>query len=393
MSHGVELAAECATFEAETLRAVKTVIEEEAIDCDFVLTRAVDALMTDAIHERMKAGADLLRKAGLDVMKDVFYEGDAAKAQQLSDVKGAKACMSYSAGHLWPYKLILALLQKAVDAGVNLQTNTPVVGVSDGVDAQGYYEIVTKERGSIRAKKVVYATNAYTSSILPEFEDKIVPVKGICSHIVVPDDRKPAPMLPHSYIMRWSPSEYEYMIPRTDGSIIVGGARSKYYSALDSWYNNVEDDKLITVGNAHRHFDGYMQKNFRGWENSGAYTKSVWTGSEYSFPLWMCGFLRKKGRLLTTWYRQVMGYSTDSCPWIGALPSRPDQYVVAGFTGHGMPQVFLSAKGIAQMAVSGVSFKETGIPRIYQVTPERLASKKNSIIEGWAAHTSAQSKL
>lgn len=246
-----------------------------------MLTRAVDVLMTDGIHDRMKAGADALRKAGVDVMKDVFYEGDAAKAQQLSDVKGAKAVMSYSAGHLWPYKLITALLQKAVDAGANLQTHTPVTGVSGAADDEGCYVLTTKERGSLKASKIIYATNAYTSSILPEFEDKIVPVRGICSRIVVPEDRRPAPLLPHSYIMRWSPTEYEYMIPRLDGSIIVGGARTRYYQDLGCWYDNVEDDKLITTGNAHRHFDGYMQKNFKGWENSGAYTEKVWTGGEF----------------------------------------------------------------------------------------------------------------
>ncbi|PSR82413.1 FAD dependent oxidoreductase [Coniella lustricola] len=367
LSHGVELAAECARFEAATLRAVKAVIDAERIDCDFVLTRAVDALMGDAIHARIAAGAGLLRDAGVDVMQDVHYEPDAARAEQLSGVKGAKACLTYSAGHLWPYKLILALLQKAVDAGANLQTHTPVVGVAATADAEGYYAVTTRDRGVVRARQVVYATNAYTAAVLPELAGRIVPVRGICSRIVVPHDRKPAPVLPHSYIVRWSPSEYEYMIPRTDGSIIVGGARSKYYADLDSWYDNVDDDKLITAGDAHRHFDGYMQNNFRGWEHSGAYTESVWTG--------------------------IMGYSADSCPFIGPLPSRPNQYVVAGFTGHGMPQIFLSAKGIAQMAVTGASFHETGIPRIYQVTEERLASKQNTIIEGWASHESAKSKL
>lgn len=297
VTHGASVAAECAAFEAATLSAVKAVVEEEKIDCDFVLTRAVDALMTDAIHDRMKAGADLLRAAGVDVMKDVFYEGDAAKAQQLSDVKGAKAAMSYSAGHVWPYKLILGLLQRAVDAGVNLQTGTPVVGVSEAADGEGFYTLTTKERGSVRARKIVYATNAYTSSILPEFEGRIVPVKGICSRIVVPENRKPAPLLPHSYIMRWSPTEYEYLIPRLDGSIIVGGARTKYYQDLGCWYDNVEDDKLITTGNAHRHFDGYMQKYFRGWENSGAYTDKVWTGSE--FTLIFTSPRHKKFALLT----------------------------------------------------------------------------------------------
>lgn len=394
LTHGVEVAAECAAFEAETLKAVKTVVEEEEIDCDFVLTRAVDALMTDAIHDRMRAGFDLLRKAGVDVMKDVFYEGNPAKAQQLSNVKGAKACMSYSAGHVWPYKLVLALLQKAVDAGVNLQTHTPVTGVSDTADAQGYYTISTQERGSLKARKIVYATNGYTSSILPEFESKIVPVRGICTHIVVPEDKKPAPMLPHSYMIRWSATEYEYLIPRLDGSIVVGGARTKYYQDLDSWYNCVEDDKLITNGNAHHYFDGYMQQHFQGWEQSGAYTNKVWTGSEFFpfFSLFGCRSREikikndKEKATNNVLSPPVMGYSTDNSPFVGALPGRANQFVVAGFTGHGMPQVFLSAKGVAAMVVEGTDFKSTGIPRIFQVTKERLASDKNSILETWAAH-------
>lgn len=283
VSHGVELAAECAAFEAATLAAVKRVVEDEHIDCDFVLTRAVDALMGDAIHEQMRAGYDLLRKAGVSaVVDDVFYEGRAAEAEQLSGVKGVKGLVSYSAGHLWPYKLVMALLEKAVAAGVNLQTNTPVVGVSGGVDAEGYYTLTTRDRGTVRAKQIVHATNGYTSALLPEFREKIIPVRGICSQIDVPEDRKPAPVLNNSYMIRWSASEVEYMIPRTDGSIIIGGARASFYHDLGSWYGNVEDDKLIETGGAPRYFDGYMQKNFRGWEDSGAYTKNVWTGGKWT---------------------------------------------------------------------------------------------------------------
>ncbi|POS69571.1 FAD dependent oxidoreductase [Diaporthe helianthi] len=364
ISHGFEEAAECASFEAATLSAVKTVIEEEQIDCDFVLTRAVDVLMTDAINDRMKAGFDLLRKGGLSVMNDVSYQGGPG-AEQLSGVKGAKGCVSYSAGHLWPYKLIIALLQKAVDAGVNLQTYTPVTGVSRDTDTEGYYTLTTKERGTVRAKKVVYATNGYTSSIVPELENKIVPVKGICSHIV--PKKQPAPHLPNSYIIRWSPTEYEYLIPRLDGSIIVGGARESYYKDLDSWYNTVEDDKLITTGGAHHYFDDYMQKNFKGWEDSGAYTHKVWTG--------------------------IMGYSSDGWPFVGPLPGRPKQLVIAGFTGHGMPQIFLAAKAVAHMALDDVNFKSTGVPRLYELTQERLDSKKNVILESWAASKPPEPKL
>lgn len=192
-------------------------------------------------------------------------------------MKGVKACFSYTAAHMWPYKLILALLSKAVDAGVNLQTHTPVTAAAVTPDEEGYLALTTP-RGVIRAKKIVYATNGYTSSMLPEFAGKIVPVRGICSHIK--PGKADAPLLRNSYLIRWSDTEYEYLVPRLDGSIIVGGARSVYYHDLQSWYDNVNDDKLIEL--AKTHFDGYMQRVFHGWEDSGAYTSKVWTGSEWT---------------------------------------------------------------------------------------------------------------
>ncbi|KAF6803035.1 FAD dependent oxidoreductase [Colletotrichum musicola] len=352
-SHGLEAAKECAEFEAKNLLEVKSTIEAEGIDCDFVFTRAVDALMSDAICERMKSGVDLLRKNGVSVMKDVYF-AKGAEAEQLSGVKGAKACLSYTAGHLFPYQLVLQLLSKALDAGVNLQTHTPVTGVTKTPDSDGFFTLTT-QRGAIRAKKIIYATNAYTSTVLPEFADKIVPVRGICSHIK--PRKTPAPLLPTSYIIRWSESEYEYLIPRLDGSIVVGGARSRYYHDLPAWYDNVEDNALISA--AENHFDGYMQRVFRGWEDSGAYTSKVWTG--------------------------IMGYSADGLPHVGVVPGRQNQFIIAGFTGHGMPQIFLSAKGIASLVMEQLGYETTGIPKCYQATQERLNSSRNSILESWKA--------
>ncbi|KAJ0165608.1 hypothetical protein CTA2_10622 [Colletotrichum tanaceti] len=353
-TRGIEAAAECAEFEARNLPAVKGVIESEGIDCDFVLTRAVDALMSDAICHRMRSGVEMLRKKGVSVMKDVYF-AEGAEAEQLSGVKGVKGCLTYTAGHLFPYKLVLSLLSKAVGAGVNLQTHTPVEAVTRTPDEDGYLTLTTP-RGQVRAAKIVYATNGYTSSLLPEFVDKIVPVRGICSHIA-PGGKRPAPRLPNSYIVRWSDTEYEYLIPKLDGGVVVGGARSAYYHDLPAWYNNVDDDRLIEAAEAH--FDGYMQRVFHGWEDSGAYTSKVWTG--------------------------IMGYSSDGLPHIGAVPGRQNQFIIAGFNGHGMPQIFLSAKGVASMIVEQQSYRNTGIPKIYEATQARLDSSKNTVLEGWKA--------
>jgi hypothetical protein len=78
-----------------------------------------------------------------------------------------------------------------------------------------------------------------------------------------------------------------------------------------------------------------------------------------------------------------MGYSSDLMPFIGAVPGKKQQFIVAGFTGHGMPQIFLAAKGVASMIIDNVDFQSTGIPAVYQVTRYRLDSKQNSVIESW----------
>jgi hypothetical protein len=65
--------------------------------------------------------------------------------------------------------------------------------------------------------------------------------------------------------MRLAPGEYDYLIPRADGSIVVGGGRSDYFRQLNEWYDNADDSKLIEP--AKDYFDGYMQRHFNGWED------------------------------------------------------------------------------------------------------------------------------
>jgi glycine/D-amino acid oxidase-like deaminating enzyme len=78
-----------------------------------------------------------------------------------------------------------------------------------------------------------------------------------------------------------------------------------------------------------------------------------------------------------------MGYSSDRLPRVGAIPDRPGVFIMAGFTGHGMPQIFLTAKGLAEIVQQGVTFDRSGIPRLFKETKERLDSKKNAVLDLW----------
>ncbi|KAJ0274001.1 hypothetical protein COL940_009597 [Colletotrichum noveboracense] len=223
--------------------------------------------------------------------------------------------------------MVHQILHRLLEKGVNLQANTPVSSISETPDADGRWTVQTP-RGAITAGKVVVATNGYTAQVLPQYEDRIVPVRGICSRITSPKGAR-TPHLVNTYGIRFDAVNNDYLIPRADGSIVVGGAP---------------------------YFNGYMQRLFRGWEDSGAEVDRVWTG--------------------------IMGYSSDFMPHLGAVPAKPGQFIIAGFSGHGMPEILLSSKGVAAMVTDGVAFAETGLPSIMETSEARISRKDSPLEEG-----------
>ncbi|KAF5670466.1 oxidoreductase [Fusarium denticulatum] len=313
-------------------------------DCDLMITQAVDVQLSEQHNALLKGGYDKLVNAGVSATKKAFYV-DGKYAETVSGFRGAKGAFKYTTGHLWPYKLVHHMFAETLKhQNLNLQTNTPVTSIPASPNTDGSWSVTTS-RGIIKARKVIVATNAYTAALLPEYHEKIIPYRAICSRIVAPN----APLLADSYVIRFNPTDFDYLIPRPDGSIIVGGARSAYFRHTEDWYGSVDDSKVIE--RAKDYFQGYMQRHFRGWENSGARTDQVWTG--------------------------IMGYSADEVPRIGHVPGRKNMFIMGGFTGHGMPQVFLAAKGISRMVLENLPYSETGIPRLFEETEARLKSDEN----------------
>ncbi|KAJ5642864.1 uncharacterized protein N7484_005371 [Penicillium longicatenatum] len=346
--YGARAAAEVAQFETSQVLAVKELVEQEKIECDFVLTRACDVFLEEKLAKETEVAFTDLAKSGKADLKDVHFT-PRCDAERVS--RGALNCFTFTAGHIWPYKMVMHLLEGVVKKGANLQTMTPVTHIAETPGSDGKW-LVTTERGGIKACKVLLATNAYSSHLAPQFTNHIIPVRGICSRIVVPEN-KVATFLPQTYSIRHGDAMYDYLIPRPDGSIIVGGAKPPFWSDSSHWYGVTDDSKLIEP--AKSWFDGLMQRTFIGWENSGAYTDRVWTG--------------------------IMGYSSDFMPYVGEVPGKQNQMILAGFSGHGMPLILLCAKAIAEMVRNGTPFEDTGVPSVFRVTEERLTSTRNEVLE------------
>ncbi|KUJ21530.1 FAD dependent oxidoreductase [Mollisia scopiformis] len=343
--HGPEAAKELFLFTAAQIYAMKHVVEKEKIDCDYMLDRFVETFLNQSDADNIKETYEAQLKAGLDYINDVDIVNP-KYVEKITGIKGAKTATSVTGAQLWPYKLVSSLLARILEKGcLNLQTHTPVHSVS--VSPKGI-SIVNTPRGSIRAGKVVFATNAYTSGILPLYADKIIPTKGTNSHISVPKDTKfPPPHLNFTYGITYEPPQTrDYLIPRPDGGVICGGAKHTFYDAKELWWGNFDDSTLFPMASTRDHFETVMQDNFVGWEKSGAKVDRIWTG--------------------------IMGNTADSFPHVGQVPGQPNHFILAGFNGSGMSMIFLTAKGVAKMVRDDVAFEESGIPRLFKTTESRL---------------------
>lgn len=346
--YGEKGVAEIMNFEYAHLEAVKELVEKEDIDCDFVLSRACDVhLHSKSVDKAISNYYSMTKNPYLKYKRDVQIKfGDQARI--ISKVEDSPVCVTYSAGQLWPYKLIIHLLKHCVKKGMNLQSNTPVTKVEKLND--GRY-LVKTPRGDIITNKLILATNAYTASVEPKFEDKIVPIKGICSHIVSSDPTKHTPHLTNTYGIRFGEANTDYLINRPDGSVVVGGAKKHIFPYKDVFYKNVDDSTLIK--GSKEYFDNYMQKRFYTWKNFDSKPDYVWSG--------------------------ILGYSDDSLPYVGELPGDKNKFIIAGFHGHGMPRVLLCAKALANFIKGDKG--PMAIPQSFKITPERMTGTKNEILK------------
>lgn len=336
-NYSQEIAAEIAIYEHNEKEKIKSLVNELGIDCNYQDRSACQTYDDpDTLPERLRDFYCYQSNPFIpeSIKKQVtIHWGDEAK--KIADHE-TECCIIAPAASLWPYKLIVALLERCIKNGLNLQTYTPVTSVTRVKGLDEIKWIVDTPRGKVITSHVVFATNAYTKSILPEFRDHILPVKGVVSHFKTPNQ------LPHNYYhTRTIESDYVTSQP---GSIIAGGGKSTYlhYPTSLKMINSIDDG--FVPSEAKEYFNGYVERNYKLFSQK--------NGGE--FP---CDYI----------WSGVMAYTDDDFPFVGSLENlgRDGCFILAGFTGHGMPRIWSCGEYIAQL-VSG-NTNDTKIVKIPQV--------------------------
>lgn len=343
-------------FELSNYNTLKSLIETSSIDCEWNAQPGVRGIYSTTKLAQARDNIAIVQRTTPELGKLMTLVTDKPTLAKYHHPHALGAVVTTLAARLWPYKLvahILSTLLTAPSKPLNLQTLTPALSISSDPSSP-YTHTVHTPRGQIKTKSLALATNAYTSHLLPAFSDLIVPVRGQMSAL------RPPPSLsgPHARLHTSMGFEGDglddYLIQRPEergGHLMFGGGRNLGESM------GVTDDSIVEDKTAH-----YLRRTLLDacdlpeGEDGEAELQAVaeWTG--------------------------IMGFSRDEVPWVGPVPGQEGAFVAAGFTGHGMPNTWLSGKAVASMVRAGlksengveVAKRETGLPKAYLVTEERI---------------------
>ncbi|KAJ7122009.1 FAD dependent oxidoreductase [Mycena crocata] len=312
--------------EKDTLELMTEIIAKEKIDCDFWrgFTHEI-AIGQPTVDNLAAAYQEFLDDGGpVDGIERIL---DQEQARRETRCHTTIAAYKSPAGALWPYKLVAHLLKLCIEKyGLNLQTHTPIREV---ISSKSGWTVKT-DRGDVNTEKVVYATNAFTGTLLPEFIGHIWPFKGQCSVVVPPANSAKYSgknMLTATYHL--DDREYLHQRPK-DGIIVYGGGRRvdagrKLRGNTDDSYFEGLEGEVLSEGMIH-----------------------IWSG--------------------------IMGYTKEAVPYVGELYEKPGAFICAGHHGHGMARIMTCAKGLAAL-IQGSSWDSTRLPECFQPTRERLAAE------------------
>lgn len=151
-------------FAMQNAARMLEVIAEEEIDCDLSQAGWLRIAMNRREEAALKDEVKLARSLGANI-RLLSAETIRTRYGMPTNFSGR---IVYGNGNYHPFKLVCGELRCALSRGVKLYTRT-LVSTVKSLRAD-HHEVVTA-RGTIRAKKVIVATNAFTAQLYPELSD------------------------------------------------------------------------------------------------------------------------------------------------------------------------------------------------------------------------------
>ena len=198
-------------------------IKERGIDCAWEPTGRLMVALTDAHVEEAHRTVDLARRLGIETFH--FLAADAVQAQVHSPLYRGGVSVD-GGGILDPARLTEGLRREAERAGVRVHERTTVEALAEA----GAGVALRANGTTLRARRAVLATSAYTHHLLPALAHRFIP---LYDYILVSEPLSPAQWETIGWRNRQGVTDgrtfFNYYRPTADGRVLWGTSEAMYY--------------------------------------------------------------------------------------------------------------------------------------------------------------------
>jgi glycine/D-amino acid oxidase-like deaminating enzyme len=176
--HGLERAK--AMFQASVHAAdtVERIVTEEKIDCGFERCGHIEAASKPAHFKKLMEEQEALERA-LGFKTQIIPRD--AMANEIATSVYDGLLVNERSGKVQPAKFVQGLASAAGRAGADIHEGTRVTGIErrgDSATNNGIRFTVRTERGTVEAKDVFVAANAWVGEIVPQFRGRVFPAES-----------------------------------------------------------------------------------------------------------------------------------------------------------------------------------------------------------------------
>jgi glycine/D-amino acid oxidase-like deaminating enzyme len=196
---------------------VEAVITSGGIDCDYERCGQLYVSHTERSAAHLDELADELRSVGSPAQ---VVRGDDLAAEIGSSLFPAALVVERSGG-LHPARFHAGLTRLAAEAGASLHAHTAARAVRQG--AGGWH--VTTDRGEVRAREVLVATNAYADALVPALRRRVLPMGSFIIATEPLDPALAAAVLPTRRMVFNDRNLLWYWRLDPDGRMVFGGRK------------------------------------------------------------------------------------------------------------------------------------------------------------------------
>ena len=214
--YGIEYAREFWKASVDAIDLLENIIQEEKINCDWSRNGHIALACKQSHYDNLPEYANWIQK-------ELGHKKTLVPKEEIHSEIGTNyyygGLSDEVSGGLQPAKYVDGLARACNDYGVQLFENNRVHSIKKLGEV---YEVVT-DKGALKAKKVIVATNGYTDMLVPELKPKVFPVG---SYIIVSDvlseklQKKLSPKGRMFYDSKWF---INYFRLTPDGRMLWGG--------------------------------------------------------------------------------------------------------------------------------------------------------------------------